>query len=130
MKEKELWKKLKYGLRLDMMERVENKVGVGWPDIYFLHGKKSGWIELKSEKDFPARIDFEPAQPNWHHDYAAIGGRSYIFLHVVNEKTIYVWEGKHARELYQAGGTSKIRTIIKCLDDQEGLDYLFIKLFM
>lgn len=111
-----------------MISRIENKVDTGWPDTFYTHNKKSGWIELKSEKTFPKRIDFEPAQPNWLTDYHKIGGTCYVFLHVEEENSIYIWTGADARKLNEA--TQGIKPLMKVKADQEGIDALYIKLFI
>ena len=129
MNESELWKKMKERLRLDMLSRVENKIESGWPDVFYTHNKKSGWIELKVERKFPSRIKFQKAQPNWLHDYAKIG-TCYVMLYVEIDNLIYIWDGKDARELNKDGGPSGIKPLLWFTCDREGFDYMYIKLFI
>lgn len=128
MRESGFWKKLRESLKLDMMERVENKIAAGWPDVFILHNEKTTWIELKIEKKFPARINFEPAQPNWLCDYSKIGGRCFVFLFVEDENLIYVWKGSDSRQLNK--DARSVLPFFRLIADDEGFEYLYVKLFL
>lgn len=72
------------------LERVENLVGVGMPDVLAIYRGQVTWCELKSVDAFPARDTTRVlgpkgasvAQRNWHHDWYLHGGRSIIVVGV------------------------------------------------
>ena len=112
-------------LALEFMERVENKLKPGMPDVHYLHETHAGWIELKAEETFPNRIDFEPAQPLWLSRYWNLGGVCYVMLHVTKEDTIYVWAGKFARELGQENGCHDVAPMLKVKCNKMGWQQLY-----
>jgi len=111
---------MKDNLKLDFIGRVENECGSGWSDVHYMHNGYGGWIELKAEDKFPDRIKFEPAQPNWLTKYWGAGGICYIFLKVKENNSIYIWDGKFARELNHKGGTKIIKPLFVAKDNPQG----------
>jgi len=73
------------------LERVENLVGVGLPDVLAIASGSVAWLELKSVEDYPVRATSQVlgaakglsvAQRNWHYEWHAHGGRSFIVVGV------------------------------------------------
>ena len=54
MSEKNFWNLVRNNLDLKMY-RVENRVAVGMPDVHYISGKSSGWIELKFIPSLPKK---------------------------------------------------------------------------
>ena len=130
MKEADLWKKIKHHLKLDYISRVENSIYLGWPDVFFLHKGKAGWIELKCEKNFPRRIKFEPAQPLWLSDYARIGGTCYVAVYVEAHDLVFIWDGIDAQRLNESGGPKEIKPLLSFIPNEEGFEFCYLKLFI
>lgn len=119
-REAKFWQKLKKFFLIEFLERVENEVGVGWPDV---HGVQDGfpfWIELKAEKKFPNKIKYQPGQPNWLTRYWEVGGFCYTFLYVEDQNKLYIWIGKHARELNKKGGTRDVKPMLEIICNEKG----------
>jgi hypothetical protein len=82
------------------LERIENLVGVGTPDVIALRSGQVTWVELKSVDDFPAKAatrvlgakGLSTAQRNWHYEWYAHEGRS-IVLVGVGSSNIYAIPG-------------------------------------
>ena len=73
------------------LERVENLVGVGLPDVLAIESGSVAWCELKAVEDYPVRATSQVlgaakglsvAQRNWHYEWYAHGGRSFIVVGV------------------------------------------------
>ncbi len=67
------------------LQRLENLVGVGHPDVEGCIDGQQVWIELKSEarpkrKDTPIRPKLRTSQSEWHKTRAAVGFRYYWVL--------------------------------------------------
>ncbi len=117
--ESDFWKRMKKMFLADWLERHENKVGSGTPDVHFMHRKNPGWIELKFEEKFPSRIDFQPGQPLWLYEYAKKGGRCFVFLYVKAEKSVYVWHGRDAIALNLPGGAKETKPFMVFDDERD-----------
>ena len=105
-----LWRWLKGAnkeLRADLhMQRVENSVGSGAPDV---EGKlrlgDQFWIELKSAKrpkaDGPVRFKVRDAQVEWLKRRALVGGRGWLLLQVGSGHAArrYLIHGSLARQI-------------------------------
>lgn len=90
--EQRLWDRMRTRLkgRGIRLERIENVVGTGRPDIDALSNGTFTPIELKAVEGWPAR-DATPVlgrkglsidQRNWHMDWARYGGRSLVIVGV------------------------------------------------
>ena len=85
-RETSLWKWLRDGTR-DMrprlhMERIENGVGVGTPDVQGFLGQQF-WIELKScprSSNIKVKVDVDQAR--WHRNRFRAGGMSWFLIQV------------------------------------------------
>lgn len=70
------------------LERVENVVAVGVPDVYAVGRGVSSWVELKASEAIPKRAatpllgrdGLTVEQRNWHLDHARFGGRSFVLI--------------------------------------------------
>ena len=71
-----------------ILERVENGLEAGWPDVYYCWGGAAGWIELKAPSE-PARPttrlmsgqhELTREQRNWHLAHWLAKGRSWILI--------------------------------------------------
>lgn len=88
-----------------MLERVENKVGRGWPDI---HGVVSGepfWMELKV-LTAGLKVRFQPTQPKWIDEYTRIGGTVWVAVRVIKprvEEAIRLYPGSEISGLVEKG---------------------------
>lgn len=94
--ESALWKTMHKALATyGHLDRVENRVGVGMPDVAYLLRRSpvaqavAGWVELKYEPAWPRRaatpVVFKKLtldQVTWLEDYATLGGRAYLLAQV------------------------------------------------
>lgn len=72
------------------LERIENLVSVGSPDVIAIKNGQVTWIELKAVETFPAKADtrvlgakgLSVAQRNWHYQWYANDGASLILIGV------------------------------------------------
>ena len=91
MSEKNDWKILKHNLPqgYDRLERIENIVGVGTPDVNYCIDGREGWIEMKSpiEKSNPNSKLFTgrnhkllQTQKNWFLQQKNAGGKGFILI--------------------------------------------------
>lgn len=73
------------------LERVENLVGVGMPDVLAIASGRVVWLELKSVDAYPAREfsrvlgatkGLSVAQRNWHYEWYAHSGKSFVVVGV------------------------------------------------
>lgn len=86
----------------DRLERVENVVGVGTPDVNYCIDGVEGWIELKSPKEplraysklFADNHKLNQSQRNWFLRQRNAGGRGYILI--CTDKRWMLIDGKHA----------------------------------
>ncbi|MCK5604464.1 hypothetical protein KAR91_21415 [Candidatus Pacearchaeota archaeon] len=77
-------------LPLDRLDRIENVVGVGTPDVNFCIQGKDGWIEMKSPKEpvystsklfrFKNNHKLNQDQKNWFLRQTNAGGRAFILI--------------------------------------------------
>lgn len=86
-RESQLWNWLRDGTRAQRpdldMQRIENLVGVGTPDVEACYQGIAFWIELKAIND-QENLDVEvsPEQVMWHRRRARAGGRSWFLIQV------------------------------------------------
>ena len=72
----------------DRLERIENVVGVGTPDINYCIEGVEGWIEMKSPKEpkksssklFGDNHKLNQAQKNWFLRQRNAGGKAFILI--------------------------------------------------
>lgn len=104
------------------MERVENRVGKGTPDVCFALRLPStqlvgvGWLELKQLDRWSVHertpIIFRSLtleQVCWHEDWCRAGGRSFFLLQV--QKTYLLVSGRQGRIVYEGAAQSFLRGI-------------------
>lgn len=85
------------------LQRFENAVGVGMPDVYVVPG--GAWVELKAP-DRPMRADtallgpqgLSQPQINWHLKAASYGIPTYILIRD-SENALHLIEGRYAEEV-------------------------------
>lgn len=84
------------------LERIENVVGVGTPDVWVLsHANRVTPLELKAVQGFPARpltrvlgpkVGLSRDQRNWHMAWQQAGGQSAILVGVGGDRQ-YLFPG-------------------------------------
>ena len=102
MSEKSLWTTTRTGIKGLMpsgdcvLERIENDVGRGTPDVNYCIAGKAGWIELKFLPKWPkraatlVRVDhFTKEQKIFLHNYSMAGGRCFVWIQVDNEYFLF-----------------------------------------
>lgn len=111
MIEKDLWKKIQrgFGQVIDgvggRMDRVENGVCDGMPDVSLCAGGVDTWVELKYVAKWPSRANtrvlgdrgLRTEQINWHLRHARAGGSSWVLVGVGKE--MYLARGSEAMEV-------------------------------
>ena len=85
-KDFQLFKKAVMLTGLERIERIENILAPGTPDVNFCIDGVDGWLEIKSAKE-PAKLTskllkhkLSQAQMNWFKRESNAGGRSYILI--------------------------------------------------
>lgn len=105
-KEQRLWDRMRRALNGRVrLERVENVVTVGMPDVMALANGMVTWLELKAVDNYPARestrvlgnAGLSQDQKNWHKDWARWGGVSLIVIAV--EQDTFVIPGRAGDEV-------------------------------
>ena len=87
------------------IDRVENGLVDGMPDVNVCIGGKDVWLELKYIDSWPARDTTQvlgrrglrPEQINWHLKQAIAGGTSFIVVGV--DRETFVTDGLVVREI-------------------------------
>lgn len=87
IRESNLWNWLREGgrpLRPDLdLQRIENLVGVGTPDVEGCYQGSQFWIELKAIDDSGSLdVEVSPEQVMWHRRRHLAGGRSWFLIQV------------------------------------------------
>ena len=98
------------------IERVENMVNVGTPDVNYVLDGCEGWVELKCIPAWPVRSDtlvrvphYTPEQRIWHRERKAAGGKVFVLLRVDSTKEYLLFDaGAAANKL---GYLNKEQTI-------------------
>ncbi len=102
--EQRLWDRMREHIGREVrLERVENVMTVGMPDVLSCVGGNVVWVELKAVEEPPARIEtrvlgtkgLSREQRNWHYDWRRVGGSSVILVGV-GPRFIYLLDGAHA----------------------------------
>lgn len=60
------------------IERIENLLGAGTPDVLMIIEGHCVWVELKVRRR--GRVCVQPGQPAWHQRHAAAGGTSFVLV--------------------------------------------------
>ena len=111
MIEKDLWKKIQRGFGQIIegvggrMDRVENGVVEGMPDVSTTAAGIDVWLELKYVAKWPSRSNtrvlgdrgLRAEQINWHLRHARAGGNSWILVGVGKE--MYLARGADAQDV-------------------------------
>lgn len=92
--------------------RVENRVGMGTPDVNYVHG----WIELKQQDHWPKRAstvvklhhDLTKEQRIWINRREKRGGIVYVLLQV--ERDYLLFRGSKAASLFGEATQAELRT--------------------
>lgn len=81
------------------IERIENMISSGMPDVTYCLRGVEGFIELKEISDWPARPEtpihlphYTPSQRNWHRARLQRGGRVYVLMGIGGKE----WQLYHA----------------------------------
>ena len=107
LKEQRLWDTMKRNAPPDVwIQRVENLVVAGMPDLFVAGPSRTSWVELKA----PTRPKRETTpllgnkeglnadQINWHLKAATRAVRSYVLIRD-SAQQLYLVPGAHAREI-------------------------------
>ncbi len=111
MNEKTLWTKFRTGItgseawQGGRIDRVENGVCDGMPDVSMTWKGVDLWVELKYVAQWPSRAStrvlgvkgLNPDQINWHLRHERAGGRSWILAGIGKE--VWIAPGKFARDV-------------------------------
>jgi hypothetical protein len=89
----------------DRIDRIENSVGVGAPDINLCAEGRECWVELKSPREpkrpgtplFGSNHKLSVDQKNWFHRQTRAGGRCFILIRT-NRRWLLI-HGNHADAL-------------------------------
>lgn len=104
--EQRLWDRMRAALDPKMvhLERVENLVGSGMPDVLAVSGGVVTWCELKAVDAPPARVTtpllgaskgLNQEQANWHLTWQAHGGRSCVIIGC--SSSVYMLPAEHVQ---------------------------------
>ena len=118
------------------MNRIENRIGGGVPDVYICIDGYSIWLELKVTKTH--RVSVSPHQIAWHYSLSQSKGTSFYLVKALSSSNLYLFDGAHGRGLAEHGlrvgvrdsgsGFSGSGLVVPCLwhgDKYQGLiDYL------
>ena len=116
MSEHTFWALLRASLDLNM-DRVENKVMKGMPDVHFIKDGVSGWLELKFLKGWPRKrmpVGLKLNQVMWLDEYAKNGGRCWILIRIGRD-FIGLAHGEHARRLYEKPSKDEFTDLLSYL---------------
>ena len=99
MKEASLWQwlaKLRRTHQPIHIERIENRVGVGVPDVQGCYNGIPFMVELKvapkpTKPNTPVKIVLRESQREWHSDRLAAGGRSFFLVQVGKTRYLLQW---------------------------------------
>ena len=105
-KEQRLWDRMRSKLqpyRDLQLERVENGLGAGMPDVHAVANGIMSWVELKAVDVAPARgttpllgeaHGLLREQKNWHFNYIKHRGRCWVLIGV-GPRAVYMISGEH-----------------------------------
>ena len=99
MSESNFWKTVKRNLPSDChATRIENRHGGGVPDVHIVWNGFAFWIEMKVMKG--NKILLSPHQLSWNSAYCRKGGVSFILVKDPRDKSIYLFDGSQASEVF------------------------------
>ena len=81
--------------------RLENRVAAGMPDCYIMIDGHPLWIELKVAKSNSVRLS--PQQIAWHVSHSHAGGHSLVLVKRSIQGTLFLFEGREARDVASRG---------------------------
>lgn len=108
--EQKLWDRMRSNLRKEYalrLERFENAVGTGIPDVLSLYAGRVVWCELKAVEQAPVRAatkllptgkGLSVEQRNWHLEWQRHGGTSCILVSV-GSSAPFLLPGEYADEV-------------------------------
>jgi hypothetical protein len=113
LKEQRLWDRMRSNLLRHsggglQLQRIENMVGNGIPDVLACRASKVTFMELKVASGIPVRATtsllgdaegLNAEQRNWHLDWAKHGGRSWVVIGVAGTDLHWAIEGRHADKI-------------------------------
>jgi len=106
MSESNFWKTVKRNLPSDCHStRIENRNGGGVPDVHIVWNGFAFWIELKVCKG--NKVLLSPHQIAWNSAYCRKGGVSFILVQVPRQKSIVLFDGSQASEVFDKGLDAK-----------------------
>lgn len=103
MKESQFWALVK-GKLPGHVERVENALTRGTPDVNMCHEGCESWLELKV-LDAKHHCELRPEQYLWHRRRQEVGGR--VFVLARNESVLKVLQVQRDMTLYEIWACSK-----------------------
>lgn len=103
--ERDLWATFRDRVKLHgHLERIENLVGRGRPDVNYCIRGVEGNIELKQIAAWPAYPEtavavphYTPQQRLWHRQRLAAGGRVYVLLQIFESMDYLLFDAAWAR---------------------------------
>lgn len=98
------------------VQRIENTVGVGMPDLNLCHNGREVWIELKVFVD--DKVLLRKEQHAWMSTRAKNGGDCYVFALDVATQTIWVWQYKPHLSVLAYGTANKYVAICDTFPSQ------------
>lgn len=100
--EANFWNTLRTNVPKDgFVMRLENKVGLGTPDVYCMLGGLPFWLELKVNQSIATRVS--KYQVAWHTLHYARGGLSFFLVKDPRFNRIHLLSGSSALDLAQSG---------------------------
>lgn len=94
---------------MDSWHRIENRVAVGTPDVWFGVGHFGGWVELKHVADYPKMPTtpirfkhFNIDQVNTLEEFGRAQGRVWILVQVASDHWLFRWDAARMLQLEQA----------------------------
>ena len=106
MSESNFWKTVKRNLPSDChATRIENRHGGGIPDVHIVWNGFAFWIELKVSKG--NKVLLSHPQNAWLSDYSRKGGVSFVLVKDLRDKSLYLFDGIRASELFDIGIDTK-----------------------
>ena len=106
MSESNFWKTVKRNLPSDChATRIEYRHGGGVPDIHIVWNGFAFWIELKVIKG--NKVLLSPHQVAWNTAYCKKGGVSFVLVQVPKQKSIVLFDGIRASEVFDLGLDAK-----------------------
>ena len=100
--EAQFWKTLKKNLPKNwFVNRIENRIGGGVPDVYICIDGYSIWLELKVTKNH--RVSISSHQIAWHYAHYRAKGVSFFLVKTLSSPTLYLFDGVRGRELLDQG---------------------------